>query len=280
MGCGNEISDWDDKAVQDSLAGKNTEPDPKILEETMPEVEKAIEERCVECLEENAHESQEDIRESLKDAPSTKLEKQDLEIWPNQEEREIVVKTGKELEMSTADIIFTPPIVGTPGVENMEEKIRDVMKVLHTSEIPPWFRDVSAFSKIMFVDQRAEKGITGPKVAEFNIKTKVLHVYRNQEGKFPSVNELREILPHEVFHANRDEFMKNISDHKDEWIIVNASELRLPSEYFGRLEEAWRREEITTEIRDEELAAEWYRRYITGQCSEKTASFFDKYFSE
>lgn len=33
MPCGNEISDWDDKAVLDSLLGKNTELDPKILED-------------------------------------------------------------------------------------------------------------------------------------------------------------------------------------------------------------------------------------------------------
>lgn len=33
MGCGNEISDWDDKAVQDSAIGKNTELDPKIMED-------------------------------------------------------------------------------------------------------------------------------------------------------------------------------------------------------------------------------------------------------
>lgn len=32
MPCGNEISDWDDKAVLDSLLGKNTELDPKIME--------------------------------------------------------------------------------------------------------------------------------------------------------------------------------------------------------------------------------------------------------
>jgi hypothetical protein len=33
VGCGNEISDWDDKAVQESGAGKNSELDPKIAEE-------------------------------------------------------------------------------------------------------------------------------------------------------------------------------------------------------------------------------------------------------
>ncbi|MHA1867607.1 MAG: hypothetical protein ACTSXD_06025 [Candidatus Heimdallarchaeaceae archaeon] len=48
MGCGNEISDWDDKAVQDSLAGKNTELDPKILEETRLGVERTIEEKSRE----------------------------------------------------------------------------------------------------------------------------------------------------------------------------------------------------------------------------------------
>lgn len=46
MGCGNEISKWDDNAVQDSLAGKNTgiETVPKeILVEVMPAVEAAKE---------------------------------------------------------------------------------------------------------------------------------------------------------------------------------------------------------------------------------------------
>jgi len=33
MGCGNEISDWDDKAVQDSLEGKNSGPDPEMMKE-------------------------------------------------------------------------------------------------------------------------------------------------------------------------------------------------------------------------------------------------------
>lgn len=33
MPCGNEISDWDDRAIKDSALGKNTEFDPKIMED-------------------------------------------------------------------------------------------------------------------------------------------------------------------------------------------------------------------------------------------------------
>ena len=56
MGCGYEISKWEHDAVQDSLAGKNTEPDPRILEETMPEVERAIEQRIEEYAQEKIDE--------------------------------------------------------------------------------------------------------------------------------------------------------------------------------------------------------------------------------
>jgi len=286
IACGDEYTDETKEALDEAAKGYNSkitqEVWGEVFERDMPEVERAIEERCVECLENQAKNAQEAMRESLKDAPSTtELEKQDLEIWPSREEREIMVKTGKELGMSTADKIYTPPIVGTPGVENMKEKIRDVMEALHTSEIPPWFRDVNAFSKIMFVDKQGEEGITGPKVADFNTKTGVLHIYRNQEGKFPSIEEIRQkILPHETFHANRDGFMERIEANKYEWMKVNENELQLPSEYIGKLEEAWRKDEISTALRDEELAAEWYKRYITDQCSETTAEFFNKYFSE
>lgn len=251
------------------------------IERVRHEIERAIEKDMVRCIEENIEKSQEAIRESLKDITPNELEKQDLKLWPTQEEREVMVKTGKESGMSIADIIFTPPIVGTPGVEKMEEKIKSVMTALHTSNIPPEFRDVSVFSKIMFVNQRGEEGITGPKIADFNVKTGVLHIYRNEEGKFPSVEEIKQvILPHEVFHANRDDFMQRISEHKNEWMMVNAKEAELPSKYVSGLVDAWREGKITTEILNEELAAEWYRRYVTGQCSERTAVFFKRYFSE
>lgn len=50
MPCGNEISDWDDKAVLDSLLCKNTELDPKILEEAKPLVEAAVTHKFTEIL--------------------------------------------------------------------------------------------------------------------------------------------------------------------------------------------------------------------------------------
>jgi len=63
MGCGAEVSDWDDKAVQDSMAGKNTDLDPKMLAEVMPQVKAAIKQRCIDCLKENVENAKNELTE-------------------------------------------------------------------------------------------------------------------------------------------------------------------------------------------------------------------------
>jgi hypothetical protein len=193
-----------------------------------------------------------------------------------------MVEIGEELGVEETEIIRTPLICATSGVEGVRELIHDMMWALHTQEqIRPWYRDDAVFSKIMFVD-RQEKGPTGVnKLADFNPETKVLHIFKTAEDKFPTRETIKwTILPHEVFHGNRDEFMARIAAYRDKWIVVNAAEAQIPSEYIGRLMDSWRRGEITTDLRDEELMAEWYKRYVSRECSKRTTEFFDEYFSE
>ena len=121
MGCGNEISDWDDKAVQDSLAGKNTEPDPKILEETMPEVERAIEEKAEKFIEN----SEKDHYENL--SPDIRQE----EPMATPEEIQAGREIGKEIGTNAEERSFLPI---TAGLTN--EEIKETVDFLHNGKIP------------------------------------------------------------------------------------------------------------------------------------------------
>jgi hypothetical protein len=254
-----------------------------MIERSMPEVEEAKHNDAVRCLENHAEDVRENINQQLSQQPEIRdFDKLDQEVWPTHQQLDEMVEIGEELGVEETEIIRTPLICATSGVEGVRGLIHDMMWALHTQEqIRPWYRDDKVFSKIMFVDARPA-GITGPKLADFNPVTGVLHIYRNAEGKFPTKEELRnEILPHEIFHGNRDTFMSRITRHLAEWEVVKGIEgEEFPSKYAEEIHRIRIAGEITWERKEEELAAELFRRYAKGECSKTTEEFFDKFFSE
>jgi len=163
MGCGNEISEWDDNAVKDSMAGKNTGLDPTILKETMPAVREAIDQRCMELMQEKTDDARKNLQEKIAQSerePDT-IEKLDLEVEATKENFQEMFKVAKELGLKSWEIADTPAICGTKGVQNISNEIRDVMAVLHNSKIDPELWNRNAIDKIMFIDAKTarEKGI-------------------------------------------------------------------------------------------------------------------------
>ena len=120
MGCGAEVSDWDDKAVQDSMAGKNTDLDPKMLAEVMPQVKAAIKQRCIDCLKENVENAKNELtgRRSQEGQDFTDIEKLDLNVEPTEKEYQEMYRVGGELGMTKdLEIIDMPAITGIKDPE-------------------------------------------------------------------------------------------------------------------------------------------------------------------
>ena len=136
MGCGAEISDWDDKAVQDSMAGKNTDFDPRILAEMMPQVREAIAQRCVELLRENVENAKNEIRGMLaqEKREPTEIEKVDSNIEPTEKEYQEMYRVGEELGIRRGEIIDMPAIT---GIKDPEEIITqtETMRAIDKGEI-------------------------------------------------------------------------------------------------------------------------------------------------
>ena len=283
MGCNNFLTERIDKLIEASIRGENSGFSQETLESVMSEVEEAIHNDSVRCLENHVENAIENINEQLSQQQEiTELDKLDQEVWPTHQQLDEMVEIGEALGVDETEIIRTPLICATPGVEGVKELIHDMMWALHTQDkIPPWYRDDKVFTKIMFVDA-TPVGITGAKVADFNPVTGVLHIYRNVEGRFPTREELKnDILTHEIFHANRDTFMSRITRHLVEWEMVKGLEDKeFPSKYAEEIHRARIAGEVTWERKEEELAAEFFRRYVKGECSETTKEFFDKFFSE
>ena len=280
MGCNHLQTEDLDRRIEANLRGENCRLDPE-LEKELPEIRERIAQRCVVCLEENLEDVKSNVNKQVTAQEQTDLDKLDQEVWPTHQQLHEMVEIGEKLGVPETEVISTPLICATPGVHKPEELIRDTMWALHTQEkIPPWYRDDMVFSKIMFVDARPS-GIVGPRAADFNPVTHALHIYRKADGDFPAKEEIKDkILPHEIFHGNKSEFIAKIMAHRDEWNLATSSELENPSGYVGRLQEAFIHGEISADLRDEELAAEWFRRYAVGECSKTTSEFFDKFFFE
>jgi len=137
MGCGAEISDWDDKAVQDSMAGKNTNLDPKMLAEVMPQVKAAIKQRCIDCLKENVENAKNELtgRRSQEGQDFTDIEKLDLNVEPTEKEYQEMYRVGGELGMTKdLEIIDMPAIT---GIKDPEEIITqaETMRAIEKGEI-------------------------------------------------------------------------------------------------------------------------------------------------
>lgn len=148
-GCGGERSEWDDKAVKDSMAGKNTGLDPKIREEVRPQVEAAIEARTEEMAKERIEKHIEkdlerEPEEKLTQEKAEKIIKDEFHSWPKEvrervfqyyfkdSNRGILAGFSKELITSPKwwGIIYKPEDVEKPVIETEETVTHEFCHVI------------------------------------------------------------------------------------------------------------------------------------------------------
>ena len=274
MGCGAEISDWDDKAVQDSMAGKNTDFDPKILAETMPQVREAMEHRCIECLKENVENAKDRLRETLdmEMRNPASLEKLDLGATPTVEEYGEFFRIGMERGIPEYEIANMPVIMGIKDPETLErmdikEITKDLMESLHKSKLSVRFRDVEVADRIMFIDKA--KGRTlgdvlgwGPFVSRPDLP-RTIHIYQDPgAGKLPEGKQAQRVVIHEFVHLNL---------HKTE--SGGLGEMHKPKE-FGRIfmNEKWQTSKEWAEVCHKQLA-------VLGAVTKEATENFGEYGS-
>lgn len=128
MGCNEFLTKEDDVLIEKAMRGENSGFSEERLKEIMSEIEKEIEERCVECLQENVENAHNELIEKLnqENREPTNIERLDLGLEPTQEELQEMVKVGKELKMiRSLEIIDMPEITG----------IKDPEKVILPEEI-------------------------------------------------------------------------------------------------------------------------------------------------
>lgn len=295
MGCNLFDTGKDSQMIEDSLAGGNSDLDPEILEEIKPEVEKEVE----RCLEEKAENAKELLNERLNEKierenyTPTNLEKLDLELWPTEKEHKAMYEAGKTLRMSDVEIVLTPVIVGTKDVENMEEKIKDVMTALNNSKILPEFREEYRVNKIMFIDQERENieikpreraSVFKPEVFEEKLELpRTIHIFKGTNGEFPKGKELQRFLAHEIFHINEPIFETQIiAYHPEEWKKACDSQITkgpVSNYSIHDYKEANILDSIDT---SREFMADHFSYWVIDSpviCSEME-TFFDKYFAK
>jgi len=275
MGCGNEISDWDDKAVQDSLAGKNTEPDPKILEETMPEVERAIEEKAEKFIEN----SEKDHYENL--SPDIRQEEPMATPEEIQAEREI----AKEIGMNTEEISFLPVTAGLS-----DKEIRETVDFLHNGKIPiECWNNGDRVWKIAYIDRR-EPGILASTLAPTehpleprSMIAEPIKIYQNEKGERPTREERNLKIAHEIWHRNEPEFMEILAYSSEKWEKACQAQLQKGpvSEYAVKDYKEGRIPKESLPYHPE-FQAEHYKHWATdtpGLCQEMY-NFFDQHFPQ
>lgn len=299
MGCGNEISEWDDNAVKDSMAGKNTGLDPTILKETMPAVREAIDQRCMELMQEKTDDARKNLQEKIAQSgrEPTLLEKLDLEVEPTQREYKMKFGVAEELGLKKWQVVNDPTVFGTKGVKNISEKMKEVMYILHNSKMNPEMWDVTNVDGIMFVDANvAEKNelfsknektagyVLGPatRIENKNLSRNV-HIVLDEKGELLSkVDEgiciqpgksLEWTIAHEILHINScfegslvdDVVINNL----DQWENARVAQLR-----EGAISEYSHKDEG-------EFMCEHFAAWVTDDpflCPEMN-KFFDDHFS-
>ena len=90
MGCNNFDNDRTQQLVETSLRGENTGFSLEVLEQYMPQVEEAIHNDVVRCLENHTEDARENINQQLsQQSEITDLDKLDREVWPDHQQLEL-----------------------------------------------------------------------------------------------------------------------------------------------------------------------------------------------
>jgi len=309
IACNLPYCDEDKEMLDRAARGEANVIDPEI-ETAIPEAEKVIAQRCVECLKENIENSKSELAEKLNQQGRgpTDLEKLDLELEPTEEEYHEQYNIGKELGMEGVEIIDYPVITGIKDpetnthieyVENMEivvidhidieivkELMRETLSFLRTCKIPDEFENQAVVNMIVFVDKQElpqKKGdkkhislgkIPSPEVLQAEPRrSRNLYVFRDRTGEFPHGERLAWVLAHEIFHINAPKIKKRFEDHSIEWINASIAQ-EIKKGVVGE-------DKDYTLSSQEDFRAQHFAAWVTDSsklCSEMK-KFFDKYFS-
>ena len=281
--CQKDYSD-EDQQMLDEAEGRECGLPAGVIEREMPAIHEAIQIRSLELLGENSDNLKERTERDLaKNQEPTDLQQIVRDTFPTQAQLHEMVVQAEKVRMSENEVISAPLICATPGVKGIEELIHDTLWAIENQQnIPYQHKDDQVFSKMVYVDAQS-KGPTGaPSPSKFDPLTRTMFIFRNSDGDFPTKEELRDnIIPHEVFHAKRDEFLQRIREHEAEWTVAILSQGELPSKYAERLESLRHHGGIDRELFWEEVAAECCRKYAIGKCSPQMEKFIASHiFSE
>ena len=170
-------------------------------------------------------------------------------------ERKAAINAGKELGLSPARYIGTPDITRFP-----KDRIREVMEYLNDNNIPRCFTRCDLVGQVQFVDNLllATEGYQGAHQRMHN-KTQdkfinTIYIFMDSKGQCPSGQVLKEILSHEICHANSYRFAEFIENNPAAFSKAVASQTMTgpPSQY-------------SYEANRQEWLSECYKYYITDQ---------------
>ena len=272
MGCGDEKSKWDDNAVQDSLAGKNTELTPELkaeFERMMPEVERAREEKMERFIESSEREHYENL------PPDAKQE----EPMATREEISTRNEIAKEIGMNREERDFLPITAGLT-----KEETKETIEFLHTGKIPiECWNNGDKVWKIAYIDRPGPGRMLAstPVPSEHPSKPKsmiaeTITIYQNEKGERPTREERNLKIAHEVYHRNEPEFMEILSYHSKEWERACQTQLQKGPVSKYSVED-YNKSDVQF---NPEFQAEHYKHWATdtpGLCQEMY-NFFDQNF--
>ncbi|MBU3907269.1 MAG: hypothetical protein KKA64_03385 [Nanoarchaeota archaeon] len=310
--CNSFLKESDDELVAAAQRGefsgiKSCSPEIQAqIERNMPAVERAKEERTVECLQENVKNGNNELKDRLAQSERTDIEKLDLRAEPTDKECREAFRIGREIKMESWEIANSPVIMGIKDPEtlgripNIRDTIKEEMGYLHQSKLSPWFRDSAVADRIVIIDKNQPGSERGKievgdvlKKGYFTEKpelSRVVHIFRDGTGKLPEGQRMHWVVVHEMCHLNfykgksgeRDFAGIFVGDHHDEWIAACNAQLDksgVVSDYAKEYISGDGPREfgfINPEFIAENIAA-WDTNLVE-VCSEMQ-SFFDKYLT-
>jgi hypothetical protein len=236
----------------------------------MPEVEKAIEERFDQMMEEKNAEFVEKAEEIIEKGESRLAERPEVEkeaieeiekvtqpVRSTPEERRIMREAGEELGLSPARYVGTADIVRFPTKENVKE----VMAILNHPEMPRIFTRRESIGQVQYIDrfdlyaktgigavtkttdsekmikEMLRKEMLGEEIKEKDFpreKTLGIFILPDEKGNVPTGKVLVERITHEIVHGNWPiirEYIQNQKAEFDRAVAKQIEEKGLPSSY-------------------------------------------------
>lgn len=223
--CQSVFTDEDEQMLNEALAraerGEGSPISPELharlnSREFQTEVEAAMEQRCLERLDENSKERRDEFSKKLaaKGREASLLEKIDRDQWPTKLEGQATWRIGRALGMSPLQITNIPAIKVVSKTDPVP-LIKETVRQLHScKKMPRAMWEEYAVNKIVYIDRRAHPSIKRTTVGyvEDTDRLKgnpsllnVVHIISDETGQFPVPERLRWILSHEICHLHEVE---------------------------------------------------------------------------